>query len=105
MIKKKLEENQLKQAQADCEKTYIIDDFEQDIQPVCAPIINHNSHSAYDEESKMLQPSNSHNNCFRRVTTVEEQQTMEDLEDYYDERASSHKAIQMQYQAMTTGGS
>lgn len=68
---KKIEENQIKQAREDVEKTYIIDDIDEEL--IVVP----------DHANKTYKEGNSHR--VNVVTTVVEQQTWEDLEDDYDD--------------------
>lgn len=82
IIMKKIEENQIKQAQAHVEKTYIIDDIDEEL---AIPLKSEQSEKIYN----------------RRVTTVEEQQTWEDMEDEYD----NEKNILEQYERMKNSSS
>lgn len=83
MILQKLQENKEKQASKNVEKTYIVDDFTENLVP------SNESSPEQNEYSKKDTFDSKHYLKDRRVTTVEEQQTWEDLEDDYGEEAAS----------------
>lgn len=94
MIMRKIEENQRKQAQAGTEKTYIIDDIDEELIYV-TPIAAH-SHGNLTDKAYIKGD--------RRVTTVVEQQTWEDLEDDYDEDQNEANIVK-QYEQMKSSSS
>eukprot|EP00347_Sterkiella_histriomuscorum_P008840 403343537 len=94
MIMRKIEENQIKQAQSGTEKTYIIDDIDEDLIYV-QPLNNNPLQNLIDK---------TYIKGDRRVTTVVEQQTWEDMEDDYDDEQNVANIV-MQYEQMKSSSS
>lgn len=96
---RKIEENQLKQVQSGAEKTYIIDDIDEDliyVAPIGAAANGTNQFGNIAEKTYIKGD--------RRVTTVVEQQTWEDLEDDYDEDQNEVNIVK-QYEQMKSNSS
>ncbi|CDW72225.1 UNKNOWN [Stylonychia lemnae] len=92
IIMKKIEENRIKQQQSNVEKTYIIDDIDEVAPQEQQQLDKYQQQKAYIQDFKD-----------RRVTTVVEQQTWEDMEDDYDE--SNEQNILKQYEQMRNSSS